>query len=118
MTLLSTETHFLFSSEKTKNNYLGGAIVHELGHSLGLGHGQVKNSTMFYKLSIGQYILEEDDINGYRSIYHNLEGGELADINKGQIKTWVKGSDDTPILGAQVQAISLKKWKGGSSKHF
>ncbi len=102
---------FPYSNDKTKSNYLGGAIAHEIGHTLGIGHGQVKNSTMFYKLSAGQYQLDEDDFNAYRSKYHTISNGEITNGKEGKISGWVKGSDNVPIFGAQVQAISLSSGK-------
>ena len=102
---------FPYSNDKTKSNYLGGAITHEIGHTLGIGHGQVKNSTMFYKLSAGQYQLDEDDFNAYRTKYHTVSNGEITNGKEGKISGWVKGANDTPIFGAQVQAISLSSGK-------
>lgn len=43
--------------------------VHEIGHSLGLGHSNVKGSVMYPLAKIGRPVLHNDDINGIRSLY-------------------------------------------------
>lgn len=95
---------FPFSTTKTNANFLGNVISHELGHFLGLGHGQVPGSTMFYALSRGQSELSDDDKAGVFSIYPTP-----GVITKGSLNGKIVGGRSlTAVFGAQVQAISLK----------
>ena len=43
--------------------------VHEIGHSLGLGHSNVRGSVMYPLAKIGRPVLHSDDINGIRFLY-------------------------------------------------
>ena len=45
--------------------------VHEIGHSLGLGHSDVQDAIMaaFYRGYKPDFSLHQDDINGIRSLY-------------------------------------------------
>ena len=101
--VLVNDTMSLFSLDSTSQNFLGNVFTHELGHLLGLGHGEVLGSTMFYVLSLGQYELAADDKAGIYSTYPN------ADVNKKTINgKMIGGSNLIPIFGTQVQAVSLK----------
>ena len=93
-----------FTTIKSDSYYLGNVISHEVGHFLGLGHGQVPGSTMFYSLSRGQSELDDDDKAGVFSIYP-IPGVATKGSLKGKV---VGGKSLTPVFGAQVQAISLK----------
>jgi len=96
----------LVSMDKSALNYLGNVLTHELGHFLGLGHGQVIGSTMFYLLSRGQYVLSDDDKAGVYSLYPN------GNISKGSITGKIIGGKNlVPVFGTQVQAISVKTGK-------
>ncbi|XP_068700600.1 collagenase 3-like [Montipora capricornis] len=43
--------------------------VHEIGHSLGLGHSNIRNSVMYPLVKLGRPVLHNDDINGIRTLY-------------------------------------------------
>ncbi len=83
--------------------YLGDVVTHELGHVLGLSHSEVLDASMFYSSFTGQATLGFDDVSGIRSKY---DAGDY-----GAITGHVKGGQDIPVLGAHVQAISLKTGK-------
>lgn len=98
--------NFAFSSTSTDPSYLGNVVTHEAGHFLGLGHGQVVGSTMFYALSRGQHETNSDDKAGLHSLYPsgNLTMGALSG-------TIIGGKNLSPVYGAHVQAISVKSGK-------
>lgn len=79
--------------------YLGDVVSHELGHFFGLSHSEVLNSTMFYSTYPGQSSLSPDDKAGIRAKY---------DTGYGTIYGYIKGGHQIGVLGAHVQAISLK----------
>lgn len=88
------------SLNKDSNQYVGDIISHELGHYLGLAHSEVQFSTMFYRLSRGQYQLDDDDHSGVRSLYSPSNYASLS----GRI---IGGNSLIGVLGAHVQAFSL-----------
>ncbi|KAJ9657276.1 hypothetical protein H2198_004399 [Neophaeococcomyces mojaviensis] len=47
---------------------LGNVALHEIGHSLGLGHSSDPNAVMYYRAN-GQRTLQQDDINGIQALY-------------------------------------------------
>jgi len=95
--------NFIFSTTQTDSNFLGNVITHESGHLLGLGHGQVSGSTMFYSLARGQSKLSDDDKAGIYSTYPN------GNVNKGSLSgTIIGGKNLVSVFGAHVQAISVK----------
>lgn len=98
--------NFPFSTDPTDLLYLGNVITHEVGHFLGLGHGQVSGSTMFYAISHGQHKIAPDDKAGLYSTYPsgNLSMGTLS----GNI---VGGKNLANVFGTHVQAISVKTGK-------
>ncbi len=98
--------NFTFSSNQLDQNYLGNVITHELGHFLGLGHGQVAGSSMFFSLSLGQSLVSDDDKAGLYSIYPN------SNSNFGVLSgTIVGGKNLIHVFGAHVQAYSVKNGK-------
>ncbi len=98
--------NYPFSSDVLAENYLGNVIAHEMGHFIGLGHGQVIGATMFYSVARGQSEISEDDKAGIYSIYPTSTTS-LGSIN-GRI---IGGKNLTSVFGAQVQAISVKTGK-------
>lgn len=97
---------FVFSTDVNDVNYLGNVITHEIGHFLGLGHGQVTGSTMIYTLSRGQSKISNDDAAGVYAIY------PTGDLNKAALSGRVVGGPrEIGIFAAQVQAISLSTGK-------
>ena len=44
-------------------------ILHELGHSIGLAHSEVRDSVMYYSYSKSTGVLSPDDIEGIQHIY-------------------------------------------------
>jgi hypothetical protein len=93
------------SNSVAGTNYIGDIITHEVGHFLGLGHGQTHFSSMFFELTKGQRTLHADDIFGLRSIYANLAG-------TGSIVGTVAGSQaKIGVFGSNVQFISQKTGK-------
>lgn len=98
--------NFTFSLAVNDDNYLGNVVTHELGHFLGLSHGQVLGSTMFYSLSRGQSGLSADDVAGVYTLY------PYNDSSKGTLHGRVVGSSNLiGVFGAHVQALSLKTGK-------
>jgi len=67
--------HFDEDETWTSGSYSGTNLLqvatHEIGHSLGLRHSEVKESIMapFYKGYVPNLVLHADDISGIRSIY-------------------------------------------------
>ncbi len=98
--------NFTFSTTSTNPSFLGNVVTHEAGHFLGLGHGQVVGSTMFYALSRGQHETNPDDKAGLYSLYpsSNVSMGALTG-------TIIGGKNLSPVFGAHVQAISVKNGK-------
>jgi hypothetical protein len=104
--ILIDDTLSIFSTTITDLNYLGNVFTHELGHLLGLGHGQVLGSTMFYEMSYGQSELADDDKAGIFSTYP-VAGANKYSIG-GQV---IGGKNSIPVFGAHVQAISTQTGK-------
>ncbi len=98
-----------FSADATITNnssaggpfYLGDIITHELGHLIGLGHGQVHNSTMFYTVFKGQFSTSSDDKLAVRNTYPIGSYGTITGN--------IAGSDSIiGVFGAHVHAISAE----------
>jgi hypothetical protein len=95
-----------FTTTKTEQNFLGNVLSHEFGHLLGLGHGQVIGSTMFYALARGQSDISDDDAAGLYSVYP--DSNALLGSVTGKI---IGGKNLLAVFGAHVQAISVKTGK-------
>lgn len=103
---------FCLTADKAGNNcttpganfltrvYLGDVVAHEMGHLLGLGHSEVRDSSMLFTTFKGQHTPHADDIAGVRKIYSRPGYGTLSGT--------VMGGNRTPVFGAHVQAISTK----------
>lgn len=78
--------------------YLGDVLSHELGHLIGLGHSEVRDSSMVFTSFKGQSSPHTDDVAGVRSIYNSANSGTLSGR--------VLGGNNIPVFGAHVQAIS------------
>jgi hypothetical protein len=98
--------NFNFSVNPQADMFLGDVISHELGHFWGLGHSQLLNSSMFYRLRKGQHVPHSDDIAGLKSLYP-FEISSIGSIS-GKI---VAGKNQQGVFGAHVSAISLKSGK-------
>ena len=84
--------------------FLGDVLTHELGHLMGLGHGQVHGSSMIYSTHSGQHSVHSDEKVGLASIYSIAVQSQTT---KGKLKGVVAGSNSTiGVWGAYVQAIS------------
>lgn len=79
--------------------YLGDVVTHELGHLFGLSHSEVLDASMFYASFSGQDTVSFDDKSGIRQKY---------DTSFGTIEGYVKGGQSIGVLGAHVQAISVR----------
>ena len=103
--VLINDTYF-FTTNSTDQSFLGNVITHELGHFLGLGHGQVEGSTMFYALSRGQHQIADDDKAGLYSTYPS------GSVSLGTLSgTIVGGKNLAVVFGTHVQAVSVKTGK-------
>jgi len=97
---------YTFSTNSLDSNYLGNVITHEVGHFLGLSHGQVLGSTMFYSLTYGQHTVSDDDKAGVYSIYPT-NNSSLGSISG----TIIGGKNLVKVFGSHVQATSVKTGK-------
>jgi hypothetical protein len=94
-----------FSSHRTRV-YLGNVITHEIGHAFGLSHSGAMQATMLYMESPEQARLGCDDISGIGSIYPNATSRALE---RAAIQGSVRNNLGSPVLGAQVTAISARR---------
>lgn len=81
--------------------YLGDVLTHELGHVLGMGHGQNHYSTMNFTVFNGQFGISEDDKAGLKEAYPITSTG---DING----TVVASDNLIAVFGARVIAVSAE----------
>jgi len=89
--------------------FLGDVLSHELGHLLGLGHSQTRDSSMVFTIFNGHYILKDDDKSGANAIYLKQAQGIIS----GKV---VGGKDLNGIFGANVQVISASTGEVVSSQ--
>ena len=109
---IALNDNWFFTADKfsTQNSslssgvYLGDVLSHELGHLLGLGHGQVRDSSMIFIASKGQHSPSDDDLLGINDIYQK----ETQGVIKGKI---IGGQTLVPLFGAHIQLISQSKGK-------
>lgn len=80
--------------------FLGDVLAHELGHFMGLGHSEVRESSMVFATFKGQHTPHADDVAGVRTIYRAPSFGTISGT--------VMGGADVPVFGAHVQAISTR----------
>lgn len=80
--------------------YLGNVVTHELGHAYGLNHSAYAQSTMMYVEAPQEAYPSCDDQAGIRAAYN--PGGN----GRGQITGRVVTPSGSPLLGANVTAIS------------
>lgn len=80
--------------------FLGDVLAHEFGHFMGLGHSEVRESSMVFSTFKGQHSPHADDIAGARTVY--------GAPNFGKIMGTVMGGSAVPVFGAHVQAISTR----------
>ena len=90
--------------------YLANIISHEMGHLLGLGHGQVHESTMTFRVFPGQHSLHSDDKEALSHSYP-LPASHPSYTPRGTIKGTLVGFNSSlrstrSVFGAHVQAIS------------
>jgi hypothetical protein len=85
---------------------LDNVITHELGHAFGLSHSGAMQATMLYMESPEQARLGCDDIAGISSIYPSGQG---RPAERSAINGFVRNQLGSPVLGAQVSAISATR---------
>lgn len=70
-----------YTSESTKGTNLLQVAIHELGHSMGLEHSDVKDAIMypFYRGYVKDVKLHSDDIAGMKYIYQGMTRPVLTD---------------------------------------
>ena len=68
---MAGDVHFDETDDWTDETALYNVALHELGHSLGLGHSDDSNAAMFSGLHLdGKEIsIGQDDVNGIRALY-------------------------------------------------
>lgn len=94
----------LFSNSQTSSPFIGDILSHEMGHLLGMDHATLPFSTMFYKLTRGQFTPSYDDHLGKSMLYSATSGGSI----KGTI---AGGENVVGVFAADVQLISSLEGK-------
>ena len=82
--------------------FLDNVITHELGHSFGLSHSGIMQSTMIYTEAYEQYLLGCDDQIGMRALYPAGDAGSRSRI----MGSVVAESGGGAVAGAHVLAVS------------
>jgi hypothetical protein len=75
------ETWVVSEEDDSQPRDLVSVALHELGHSIGLGHSSERDSVMYYQYRGSRRELSQDDISGVRSIYPDEVGGCTGSVS-------------------------------------
>ena len=92
------------SNAKFTPQTLYAAALHEVGHSLGLGHSTDPKSVMFQELNVNT-TLTQGDVAAIRALY----GARGVDLNEGQ------NGNDTPVNATRIRYSQVSGGYSGST---